>query len=104
MPKAKVQRIDPTGGPVAQFACKISPLSCFPCRAKRGDPNVSDGLTVVSLCCGLTWRLTGYHGVGHGCGLGSNLPTRPPASFKGTKVGTSIADEKEQNQNLSLEI
>lgn len=68
-PKAKVQRIEPTRGSVVQFVCKISPRSSSPLLGgERGDPNVSVSLTVVGLLCSLTRRLTGYHGVGHGCG------------------------------------
>lgn len=100
-PKAKVQRMEPARGPVVQFVCKISPLSASPCPLSlRGDPDVSVSLTVVGLRCGLTCRLTGYHGVGHGCGPGSNLPSRPPASFKGTMVGALTVYEKKQNQNI----
>ncbi len=100
MPEAKIQKMEPTRGPVVQFVCKISPLSPSPRGAERGDPNVSVSLTVVGLRCSLTRRLTGYHGVGHGCGPGRNLPSRPPASFKGTMVRASTVYEKRQNQNI----
>lgn len=39
--------------------------------------------------------------MGHGCGPGSNLPSRPPASFKGTTVRASTVYEKKWNQNIS---
>lgn len=100
MPKAKTQRMELTRGPVVQFVCKISPHSPSPRGAERGDPTVSVSLTVVGLRCSLTRRLTGYHGVGHGCGPGSNLPSRPPASFKGTMLRASTVYEKKQNQNI----
>ena len=80
--------------------CSSSPCQFSPHRAERGDPNVSVSLTVVGLRRGLTCRLTGYHGVGHGCGPRSNLPSRPPASFKGPMGRASTVYEKKQNQNI----
>lgn len=75
------------------------PLPVSPHGAQRGDPNVSVRLTVVGQRSSLTWRLKGYHGVGHGCRLGGCLPSRFPASFEDTMVETTVY-EKKQNQNI----
>lgn len=76
VPKANVQRMGPSSMQLcmqnitSQF---LPPASLSPRGAKRGDPNVSVTLTVVGLRCSLTCRLTGYHGVGHGCGPGKQF-------------------------------
>lgn len=69
-------------------------LFCW--RSECGDPDISGGSTVVRLCCSLTCRLTGYHGVGHGCRpMGESQPDGPPASFKDTTVRVRAVDERE---------
>lgn len=103
VPKAKVQRME-VGGLLSSLYAKYH-LSVPPPASgteRGGDPNVSVSLTVVGLRCSLTCRLSGYHGVGHGCGLGSSLPCRPPVSFKGTMARASTAYKKKQNQNIHL--
>lgn len=95
VPKAEIQRMGQTRGPV-QFVCKKSPLSSSPCQfspcgAGYGDPNVSVNLTVVSLTC----RLTGYHGVGHGCGPGVAIyPVGPLLHSKAPWLGHQETESK----------
>lgn len=75
-PKAKVQQIEPTcGGPVL-FVCRISPLT---------PPTPTETPKRLDCCrsdIGIDWLpWMGVMDVGRG---GSNLPSRPPASFKDT--------------------
>lgn len=78
VPKAKAQRMEPTCLVWMQNTTPLHPpihpdSSSPPCPSppvgpSMATPTVSAGLTVVGLRRSLTWRLTGYHGVGHGCG------------------------------------
>lgn len=92
-PGAKIRRMQQTCPVYMQNTPLV--IQTHPCLSPTyvelsvETPTVSVSLTVVRLLCSLTRRLTGYHGVGHGCGLGSSLPSRPPASLKGAMVRVS---------------